>query len=64
MRHGPKLTLSYDSGTGNGLFGFGWRLSARLPVPVAGFAVPPNGPFAARGGTPLRNARRAHAPGV
>ncbi|WP_372342336.1 hypothetical protein [Streptomyces sp. KL109B] len=56
--------MSYDSGTGNGLFGFGWRLSARLPVPVAGFAVPPNGPFAARGGTPLRNARRAHAPGV
>ncbi|MEB8338472.1 SpvB/TcaC N-terminal domain-containing protein [Streptomyces endophyticus] len=25
---GPQLSLSYDSGTGNGLFGFGWRLSA------------------------------------
>ncbi len=25
---GPKLTLSYDSGAGNGPFGFGWSLSA------------------------------------
>jgi hypothetical protein len=24
---GPQLTLSYDSGTGNGPFGFGWQLS-------------------------------------
>lgn len=24
---GPQLTLSYDSGSGNGLFGFGWSLS-------------------------------------
>src|SRR3954453_17979510 len=24
---GPKLALSYDSGTGNGPFGFGWNLS-------------------------------------
>jgi RHS repeat-associated protein len=24
---GPQLTLSYDSGAGNGPFGFGWRLS-------------------------------------
>ena len=24
---GPELTLSYDSGTGNGPFGFGWTLS-------------------------------------
>jgi RHS repeat-associated protein len=24
---GPELTLSYDSGNGNGPFGFGWRLS-------------------------------------
>jgi hypothetical protein len=24
---GPQLTLSYDSGRGNGLFGFGWSLS-------------------------------------
>ncbi|WP_207431338.1 SpvB/TcaC N-terminal domain-containing protein [Sabulibacter ruber] len=24
---GPQLTLSYDSGAGNGLFGFGWSLS-------------------------------------
>ncbi|WP_321493452.1 SpvB/TcaC N-terminal domain-containing protein [uncultured Desulfobacter sp.] len=24
---GPKLSLSYDSGAGNGLFGFGWHLS-------------------------------------
>ena len=24
---GPKLSLSYDSGAGNGPFGFGWRLS-------------------------------------
>jgi RHS repeat-associated protein len=24
---GPKLALSYDSGAGNGPFGFGWRLS-------------------------------------
>ncbi|MHC5861624.1 SpvB/TcaC N-terminal domain-containing protein, partial [Nostoc sp.] len=23
----PKLSLSYDSGAGNGLFGFGWMLS-------------------------------------
>ena len=27
---GPQLALSYDSGTGNGPFGFGWSLS--LPV--------------------------------
>src|ERR1700722_2738658 len=26
-RFGPKLALSYDSGAGNGPFGFGWRLS-------------------------------------
>ena len=25
---GPQLSLSYDSGAGNGLFGFGWNLSA------------------------------------
>jgi RHS repeat-associated protein len=24
---GPRLSLSYDSGTGNGLFGFGWSMS-------------------------------------
>ena len=24
---GPQLSLSYDSGSGNGLFGFGWNLS-------------------------------------
>ncbi|MER5755857.1 SpvB/TcaC N-terminal domain-containing protein [Streptomyces sp. NPDC002088] len=24
---GPRLSLSYDSGSGNGPFGFGWRLS-------------------------------------
>src|SRR5450631_1967831 len=24
---GPQLSLSYDSGSGNGLFGFGWSLS-------------------------------------
>src|ERR1700689_4223671 len=24
---GPKLSLSYDSGTGNGIFGMGWSLS-------------------------------------
>src|SRR5512145_1994489 len=24
---GPELSLSYDSGAGNGLFGFGWSLS-------------------------------------
>src|SRR5215210_2906411 len=24
---GPQLTLAYDSGTGNGPFGFGWSLS-------------------------------------
>jgi len=24
---GPKLSLSYDSGAGNGPFGFGWSLS-------------------------------------
>ena len=24
---GPQLSLSYDSGAGNGLFGFGWSLS-------------------------------------
>ena len=24
---GPQLTLSYDSGAGNGPFGFGWNLS-------------------------------------
>src|SRR5713226_9775169 len=24
---GPQLSLSYDSGTGNGAFGFGWSLS-------------------------------------
>jgi RHS repeat-associated protein len=24
---GPELTLSYDSGSGNGLFGFGWHLN-------------------------------------
>src|SRR5688500_11247971 len=24
---GPKLSLSYDSGAGNGPFGFGWNLS-------------------------------------
>ena len=27
---GPQLALSYDSGAGNGPFGFGWSLS--LPV--------------------------------
>src|SRR3989454_1976699 len=26
-RFGPELTLSYDSGSGNGPFGFGWTLS-------------------------------------
>jgi hypothetical protein len=26
---GPQLTLSYDSGAGNGPFGFGWSLSVR-----------------------------------
>src|SRR2546422_731366 len=26
-RFGPELTLSYDSGSGNGPFGFGWSLS-------------------------------------
>src|SRR5687767_768651 len=26
-RFGPQLTLSYDSGSGNGPFGFGWSLS-------------------------------------
>jgi RHS repeat-associated protein len=25
---GPKLSLNYDSGTGNGIFGMGWSLSA------------------------------------
>jgi Salmonella virulence plasmid 65kDa B protein len=24
---GPKLSLEYDSGSGNGVFGFGWKLS-------------------------------------
>lgn len=24
---GPELSLSYDSGAGNGIFGFGWTLS-------------------------------------
>jgi len=24
---GPQLSLSYDSGAGNGSFGFGWNLS-------------------------------------
>jgi hypothetical protein len=24
---GPQLSLSYDSGAGNGTFGFGWNLS-------------------------------------
>src|SRR5229473_7276822 len=24
---GPELTLSYDSGSGNGVFGFGWHLN-------------------------------------
>jgi hypothetical protein len=24
---GPQLSLSYDSGAGNGPFGFGWNLS-------------------------------------
>src|SRR5882672_5240627 len=24
---GPQLTLAYDSGSGNGSFGFGWNLS-------------------------------------
>ncbi len=24
---GPQLSLSYDSGAGNGIFGFGWNLS-------------------------------------
>lgn len=24
---GPNLSLAYDSGAGNGPFGFGWRLS-------------------------------------
>src|SRR5438445_40546 len=27
MGFGPKLLLSYDSGSGNGPFGFGWSLS-------------------------------------
>src|SRR5450432_3059223 len=26
---GPQLTLSYDSGSGNGPFGFGWTLSVQ-----------------------------------
>src|SRR5689334_21615144 len=26
---GPQLSLSYDSGSGNGPFGFGWSLSTR-----------------------------------
>ena len=26
-RFGPQLTLSYDSGSGNGPFGFGWSVS-------------------------------------
>src|SRR5262245_18124032 len=25
---GPQLSISYDSGSGNGPFGFGWHLSA------------------------------------
>lgn len=31
---GPQLALSYDSGAGNGPFGFGWSLSPCLPSPV------------------------------
>ena len=26
-KFGPHLSLSYDSGSGNGPFGFGWKLS-------------------------------------
>ncbi len=37
---GPKLSLSYDSGSGNGLFGFGWSLS--LPSITRNSAVENN----------------------
>jgi hypothetical protein len=36
---GPQLALSYDSGAGNGPFGFGWSLS--LP------SIPHSAPFSA-----------------
>jgi hypothetical protein len=33
---GPQLSLSYDSGAGNGPFGFGWSLTGRLRVRSVG----------------------------
>ena len=30
---GPQLSLSYDSGAGNGPFGFGWNLSLPAIIP-------------------------------
>src|SRR5262245_56574196 len=34
---GPELTLSYDSGSGNGAFGFGWS----VPLPAISRAIIP-----------------------
>jgi len=37
---GPQLTLSYDSGSGNGPFGLGWTLSLRAITRKAGKGLP------------------------
>jgi hypothetical protein len=37
---GPQLTLSYDSGAGNGPFGFGWSLSVPAITPKTDKGLP------------------------
>jgi hypothetical protein len=58
---GPQLSLSYDSGSGNSPFGFGWSLElpsiTRRAVPV-----PENWRLLHGPGTPSSNATRMHTP--
>src|SRR2546423_3275020 len=38
---GPQLSMSYDSGTGNGVFGIGCSLSVPPRTPQTGKGLPP-----------------------
>ena len=38
---GPQLSLSYDSGAGNGPFGFGWSLSVPPVTRKTDMGLPP-----------------------